>query len=236
MRLLMPLIVIVVMQQAVPLVEGGEKRISGKITAVDAANRTITVGITTVDVIRKSVITVEGEAARFANVAVGQSAIVNYDDEFEYASTIAVRESLANDEEKTAADLKFLQGNWVGIAEEEANGELLDVDTVRERDRRVTVSRNNFVMTRTLDGKRASFNGKFEIDAATGHFDFIGKGVNGQLSEWIGIYEIKGDTWRLRYNFKTADHAARPTRFEIGEGEESRSRMYTFKRDRGDLE
>ncbi|MDB5346259.1 MAG: hypothetical protein JWP89_4636 [Schlesneria sp.] len=231
MRTPMTLIVLILFLQALAVVEAAEKKIVGKISAVDAGNRSITVDSVTLDVIRKTKITVEGESARFANVMVGQSANVTYDDELEFATLIAIRQSPAKDEVKTAADMKFLQGNWIGIAEEGAQGEVFNDEMVRERDRRVTIARNNFTMTRTLDGKRGSFTGKFDIDAATGQFDFIGKDANGHLSEWIGVYEIKDDTWRVRYNFKTSNKAARPATFDSQEGAKSSSRTYTFKRD-----
>jgi uncharacterized protein (TIGR03067 family) len=230
MRTPMTLIVLILFLQALALVEAAEKKVIGKISAVDAENRSITVDSVTVDVIRKTKITVGGESAKFADVMVGQSANVIYDDELEFASVIGIRQSPAQEEAKTAADMKFLQGNWVGIAEEGAHGEVFDDEMVKERDRRATISRNNFTMTRTLDGKRGSFAGKFDIDAGTGQFDFIGKGVNGHVSEWIGVYEIKGDTWRMRYNFKTSDESVRPATFDSQKGEKVSARTYTFKR------
>jgi uncharacterized protein (TIGR03067 family) len=229
--------------QATASSQADEKTIKGKITAVDTANHSIAVqSVTpddsgrdlvpvTLDVIRKTRMTVEGEPARLANIKVGQSVIVTYDDKLEVATVIAVRESLAKDEEKTAADLKLLQGNWIGVAETGASGEILDKETVKERDRRVTISGNNFTMKRTLDNRRGTFAGKLEINAALGHFDFIGKGPNGELSEWIGIYEIKNDTCRLCYNMKTAREAVRPEKFGPDEHDKNPSRIFTLKRE-----
>ena len=125
--------------------------------------------------------------------------------------------------------MKTLQGNWICIAEDEGTAGTIDRETVRERNRRVTISQNNFTMRRTLDGKRGTFVGKFDIDAVTGHFNFVGTHANGDASEWIGVYEIKNDTWRVRFTFKTPTEEVRPA--ALDEREKSKSRMYTFKRD-----
>jgi uncharacterized protein (TIGR03067 family) len=143
---------------------------------------------------------------------------------------ITVRDPSAIDDEKTAADMKTLQGSWVAVAEVGSNGAIFDAEALRERDRRLTISGNQVTMWRSLGKSRGAFAGEFKINAKTGHFDFIGKGPNGNSSEWIGIYEIKDDTWTLCHNMKTAKASVRPENF--GPDEEGRipSRHYVFKR------
>lgn len=237
MRMQAHLFVSVMLLQSLASLEAAEKKITGTITEINSDKRWITVEAesgqehlsVTVDVVRKTKISVEGEWARFANIRTGQTAIVTYDDTMEVATAVAIRESLARDELKTLADLKALQGNWICISEEEATAGVIDKQTVRERDRRVTITDNNFTMKRTLDNKRGTFAGKFEIDAVTGHLNFVGTHANGSRLEWTGIYEIMNDTWRVRYSDSSAHEVPRPVKFEGHEN--GQSRMYTFKRD-----
>ncbi|MDB5346154.1 MAG: hypothetical protein JWP89_4531 [Schlesneria sp.] len=240
MRTTTSLFVVILLLQAVAVVDAAEMKVTGTITEIDIDNRSITVQPAnfdsgdecepiTLDVIRRTKFTVQGEWARLSNILLGQSANVTYDDELAVATLIAVRESLVRDEEKTVANLKALQGNWICVAEEEASAGVIDPHTVRERNRRVAIFHNNLTMRRTLDGKRGIFTGTFRIDPVMGHFDFIGTHANGTMTKWIGVYEIKDDTWRLRYNEETPTESVRPA--GLDEREKSKSRMYTLKRD-----
>lgn len=210
--------------------DAAEKTVAGKITAVDLENRTISVEGITVDIVRKTRISLGGEPSKLANITAGQSARLDYDDALEVATAIVASRLPDEDPAKTAADLKALQGSWIGVAETGADGKVLDERIISERDRRITISRSNLTMWRTLDNKRLSFEGKFDIASTTGHFDFIGKGPNGEVSEWIGLYQLQGDTLKLCYNFKTAKSSVRPTNFVPAEGEKQPERTYTLKR------
>lgn len=240
MRTTTSLFVVMLLLQAVAVVNASEMKTSGTITAIDIDNRSITVQPAnldlghecepiTLDVIRRTKFTVQGEWARLANILVGQSANVTYDEELAVATVVAVRESLVHDEEQAAAAMKALQGNWICIAEEEASAGVIDPHTVKERNRRVAIFHNNLTMRRTLDRKRGIFTGTFRIDPVMGYFDFIGTHANGTMTKWIGVYEIKDDTWRLRYNEDTPTESVRPAGLE--DREKSKSRMYTLIRD-----
>ena len=72
-------------------------------------------------------------------------------------------------------------------------------------------------MKRTSGDKRGTYDGKFEIDASNGYFDFVGKGPNGEYSEWVGLYELDEDTVSFSYKLSTKDEkAVRPKTLKDG--------------------
>ncbi len=73
-------------------------------------------------------------------------------------------------------------------------GKSLEKNVDKEQDRRVTIKGNSYTMKRTERGTRHALIGKFEIDAVSGHFDFIGKEDWGVAREFVGIYELDGNT------------------------------------------
>ncbi|MFM9961538.1 MAG: TIGR03067 domain-containing protein [Planctomycetaceae bacterium] len=134
-----------------------------------------------------------------------------------------------SDEEVTANKVKAMQGNWLCIAEEEV-GQTLDATAVKERDRRLTIKGNNFTSIRTIANKRGSYDGKFEVSASNANFEFVGKGPGGGLVEWIGIYELDGDTLKLSFRYKKNDNVMRPTKFKTDGDRPNLSVFHTFKR------
>jgi uncharacterized protein (TIGR03067 family) len=211
-------------------VVAAEKKANGKVTAVDASGNSLTVEKLKLDVTRKTKITVNGKKATLADIQPGQNASVVYDENLEVAASISVGEG-GDSGEATAKALKSLQGDWVCIAAEEV-GKPLDKKVVREQDRRLNIKGNTMTMRRTVMGKRATYTGKFEIDADSGSFDFIGKGPDGMLVEWIGIYETEGDNLKLCYRYKRNDDAARPTSMKTDTTRPNICVFYTYKRDK----
>lgn len=189
-----------------------EKTVSSKVTAVNTAKNTITLNGITLDVTRKTKITVDGKSAELSDIKKGQEATVVYDDQSEVAGSVVVGKEPEKDFEATAKDLKSLQGEWKCIADRN-----IDKKEVKKQDRRITIQGNSLTMKRTYGDKRGTYEGKFEIDASNGKFDFVGKGPNGGFVEWVGIYKIDGDKLSLSYNeTKQEKKAKRPSK--IGEG------------------
>lgn len=207
-----------------------EKAVTAKVTAVDATKKSITFDDLELDVSRKTKITVDGEKATLADIKKGQQAKVTYDDDLEVATSIAVGKEADGDVEATAKAMKAIQGEWRCIAMEEI-GKTLDKKKVKGQDRRVTIKGNAWTMSRTQDGKRGTYTGKFEIDDSNGHFDWIGKGPGGELVEWVGIYELNGDTLKVCYRYKKNDEVVRPKKFKTDEEKPNFSVFYILKRD-----
>lgn len=208
-------------------VSAAEKTMTAKVKAVDAAKNSITLDDLTLDVTRKTKITVDGKKSKLEDIKTGQQAKVTYDDGLEVATSISVSKNGEGDDEATAKAMKALQGEWKCVAMEEI-GKTLDKKAVKEQDRRVTIKGNSYNMMRTQNGMRGGHVGKFEIDASNGYFEFIGKGGE----EWIGIYELNGDTFKVCYRYKRNDDCVRPTEFKTDKDQPSISVFYTFKRDK----
>jgi len=124
-----------------------------------------------------------------------------------------------------------LQGQWKCIATEEI-GKVLDEATVTSQNRRIDIKGNNLRMTRLKDGSRATYVGKFEVDSSNQSFDFVGKvqDGDGKLIEWVGIFDLEGDTLRLCYRYKNNDQLVRPTVFETDTSKPNVSVFYTYKK------
>lgn len=121
-----------------------------------------------------------------------------------------------------------LQGEWVCIAGEE-NGKPQEQSTVKQERRRLTIKTNSLKIERV----GASWDGKFEIDPSNGQFDWIGKGPGGSLTEWIGVYDLDGDTLKLCFVWQKEGRAKRPTEFKtLPPAEPGMAHaFYTFKRE-----
>ncbi len=208
-----------------------EQTVTGKVKAVDAAKNTITLDDLELDVSRKTKITLDGKKATLADVKKGQQAKVIYDDSLEAAISIVVGDEPEGDDEANAKVMKALQGEWKCIAMEEV-GKTLDKKVVKEQDRRVTIKGHSYIMKRTEKGPRHTLVGKFEIDASNGHFDFVGKEQNGSAAEFVGIYELDGDTLNVCYRYKNNDECVRPKKFKTDDSKPNISVFYTFKRDK----
>lgn len=207
-----------------------EQTVTGKVKAVDAAKNIITLDDLELDVSRKTKITVDGKKATLADVKKGEQAKILYDDGLEAAISIVVGDEPVGDEEATAKAMKALQGEWKCIAMDEV-GKTLDKKVVKEQDRRVTIKGHSYTMKRTEKGNRHALVGKFEIDASTGYFDFIGKEQDGGAREFVGIYELDGDTLKLCYRYKMNDDCTRPKKFKADGGKPNICVFYTYKRD-----
>lgn len=207
-----------------------EQTVTGKVESVDADKKTITIDDQTLDVTRKTKITVDGMKATLADIKTGQQATVNYDNDLEVAISIVVGDEPKGDDEANAKVMKTLQGEWKCIAMEEI-GKTLDKKVVKEQDRRVTIKGHSYTMKRTEKGARHALIGKFEIDASTGYFDFIGKEQDGRAQEFVGIYELDGDTLKLCYRYKRDEDCIRPEKFEADDGQPNICVFYTYKRD-----
>ena len=58
------------------------------------------------------------------------------------------------------------------------------------------------------------YAGTLKIDATIHHFDFAKNGPDGNSTQWIGIYELSGDSLRLSYRNKKTGEALRPKDYE----------------------
>lgn len=215
---------------AVQTAFAAEKSVKGKL-AVDKDKNLITLEGVSLDVTRKTKITIDGKKAVLADLEDGETAKVVYDDDLEFATSILVGES---DETTTAETMKSLQGEWKCIAGEEG-GTIQDKSTVKKENRRVTVKGNSLTLERTGRGdKFGRYVGKFEIDASNGNFDWVGKGPGGNLTEWVGIYELDGDTLKLCFVYQKDEKAKRPKEFKsLPPAEPGMAHVFfTFKRDK----
>lgn len=178
------------------------------------------------DVSRKATITINDNEGSLEELKSGYVAKVEYHKELGVITKITA--TAISYEEATLKALKAMEGEWKCIASEE-NGKSR-ASFVEQENRRLTIERNSLTMA-TGDGSR-SWVGKFEIDASNGHFDWVGKSDN-QLVEWIGIYELDGDSLKLCFIFQKDDKAKRPTEFKsLPPAEPGLAHaLYTFKRE-----
>ncbi len=133
--------------------------------------------------------------------------------------------------EATTLDLKTMQGKWLCEASEES-GKVIDKKVVKGQDQRLSIRGGNFMMTRLYAEKIGAYSGKFEIDATTGHFDFVGKGPTGKLVKWVGIYELDRDSLKLCYRYQVEGKVTRPTTFKSDDGQPNVCVFHTYKRER----
>jgi uncharacterized protein (TIGR03067 family) len=127
-------------------------------------------------------------------------------------------------------DQKALQGSWVGVVEE-FGGKQMNKGQIKDRNRRLTVKGNKFTMKRVQNDKVGTYEGRFELDpkASPAAFDLSGKNPAGRAVEFLGIYELNGDEFRLCY-VEAGQEAKRPDAFETAPGN---GRVYLlFKRDK----
>ncbi len=117
----------------------------------------------------------------------------------------------ATDEENQRV-MQALQGEWLTVAEESA-GKAVPSNEVTQRNRTIVIDGNSFTMTRVLNGTVGKYEGKFEIDAERGHFDWRGIGPRPKNVGLTGIYSLEGNTLKLCYRH-SEDGGARPTEFK----------------------
>jgi uncharacterized protein (TIGR03067 family) len=68
-------------------------------------------------------------------------------------------------------------------------------------------------MERVHNDKIGTYKGNFDIDPAKKSFDWVGKGPRGNAVEWIGIYDIEGDSLKICYRYNNDGNAKRPKDF-----------------------
>lgn len=95
------------------------------------------------------------------------------------------------------------------------NGEVYSKERVSEINRRIRIKDHALTMSRTFNGKFGVYDGHFEIDAETKHFDWSGKNPGQKPTQFIGIFELTGDRLKLCYRYVVAD-TPRPTDFKTG--------------------
>ncbi len=111
------------------------------------------------------------------------------------------------DSKPARGDSGLLQGEWV-MVDEETNG----VPDKITRERRIMITGDDFVMSRTRNGQHGVYVGKISIDQAARTFDFEGKGPQGGHRVFKGIYDLDGDTLRMCYTYIEGRAFERPTR------------------------
>jgi uncharacterized protein (TIGR03067 family) len=137
---------------------------------------------------------------------------------------------LSTVDDPTAKDAKALQGDLVCTREARGGKELTKAE-LNEMNKRLMVKGNKFVMKRVVNEKLGTYDGRFELDAAQSpkRFEWTGKGPDGSATELMGIYQLTGDMFRLRYVFAGPD-AKQPTNFDVPE--KGRGLLLEFKRDK----
>ena len=137
----------------------------------------------------------------------------------------------AGESKATVEHLKTLQGKWLCEASEES-GKVIDKKVVKGQDQRLNIRGSTFLMTRLYAEKIGAYSGKFEIDAETGHFDFVGKGPTGKPVKWIGIYELERDSLKLCFRYQVEGKVVRPSKFQSDDGQPNTCVFHTYKRER----
>jgi len=204
--------------------------LEGTIKSVDAAKREITIGKKTLDVAKKCQITIDGKEATLDDLKPDQEATVEYDSDLEIAKAIAVGSSDV-DTDAIAKALQELQGEWLAVEGEVGADGKVDRGQIRRENRRVTVKGNSWTAERVIGGKIGSYKGRFEVNPKTKAFDWIGKGPGGNAVEWIGIYEVNGDTLKVCYRYNNDGEANRPTEFTSSDSKAPNITVfYTLKR------
>ncbi len=152
--------------------------------------------------------------------------------EWDAPNSIVVGKVSEKNLEADAEVLKMLQGEWKCIAGEH-NGKPQEKSVVKHENRRFTIEGNTLTMTRTgMGGRFGTYSGKFSIDASNGHLDWVGKVKIGDAEptfmEWIGIYELDGDTLKVVY----IDGKAKRPAFKFAPVPKGLNHIfYTMKRD-----
>lgn len=215
-------------------------QVSAQVSSIDVTTKVVTVesrGIevvyqtnlgeksTVLDVSRNASITIGEKVASLEDLKPGFKATLEYHKELGVVTKIAAEE--VSFEQSWLSQLTALQGEWKCIGSEE-NGKSR-ASAVEGEKRRLIIERTNLTME--TGGGAGMWEGKFDIDSATGHFDWIGKsGEN--FVEWIGIYELDGDTLKLSFIFQRNDQAKRPKEFKSFPPQKPglAHAFYTFKR------
>ena len=206
------------------------KVVSGIVVAVDVKERTIRLDGEEFEVGRRTRITIDGNEARIDRIKVGVRARVTYDPGLGVATRIDIGTGGEPGGEATRKAMSAIQGEWVTV-EEELKGKPAAKAAVKATNRRITIRGNSFTMSRVVSGRLGTYTGKFEIDAPSGSFDFVGKNPVGAYMEFRGIYEVKGDRLRLCYRYARDEKVERPTEFKTDDRSGVEFVLLTLRRD-----
>jgi len=189
--------------------------IDGVVKSVDVEKRTITIESgakeRTLDVSSKAKITLDGKNSSLSELKKGTAATLSVHDGLDVVVKVIANDSKHDD--ATAKTMKSLQGHWKCVGGEE-NGDPQPKSLVKHQNRRLEIKGNSLTMTRVVGDKSGTYVGRFEIDAANGHFDWIGKNPGDTAVEWIGIYELDGEKLKLCYIYQKDGKAPRPKSFK----------------------
>ena len=174
---------------------------------------------------------VRAETPRFSLFEMFQARVTHTPASEALAFHQADKNAAAGVSEATTLDLKTMQGKWLCEASEES-GKVIDKKVVNGQDQRLSIRGSNFMMTRLYAEKIGAYSGKFEIDAMTGHFDFIGKEPTGKPVKWVGIYELERDSLKLCFRYQVEGKITRPMTFKSDDGQPNTCVFHTYKRDR----
>lgn len=218
------LIVVAVMAVCQTISFAAEKTVTGKVSAIDAAKSSITVGDVVLDVGRKTKITVYGKKSTLADINVEQSAKVKYDDDLETAITIDVFKEVSEEETFAA-----LQGTWHLVAEE-MNGKRIKKEIVKAKNsvlnvegNKFTVSTSSYITTGTIslapdDGPNAIDGQMKRVEGEIKNGKFVVKNAPLEYTT-KGIFEVKDQTLRMCFTSSyEKNNGKRPTEFETEEG------------------
>ena len=204
--------------------------LEGTVKSIDADKREITIGKKTLDVAKKCQITIDGAEAKLTDLQPNQKVVVEYDDELEVAKSIAVG-SPGHDGDAVAKVLKEVQGEWLAVEGEVGASGKVEKSQMRRENRRITIKGNSWSAERVIGNNAGTYKGKFEIDPKTKAFDWIGKGPGGNAVEWVGIYELSGDTLKVCYRYNNDGTAKRPKEFTTADSKSPNITVfYTLKR------
>jgi len=198
--------------------------LEGTIKSVDAEARSVTI-------VRK---TPKGEKVLELEVAknAGDLAVLKAGDRvsFAYNPDVDIISKIQKGlTDEAAAALEALKGEWVAV-EGESGGKKVDSAEMRRQNRRTTIDGSSWSVERVVGGNLGSYKGKFQIDPTANSFDWTGTGPGGSAVEWIGIYQVDGDTLKICYRYKKEGVAERPKEFK-GVGEDCQGQhFYACKR------
>jgi uncharacterized protein (TIGR03067 family) len=128
--------------------------------------------------------------------------------------------------DKASKDLKKLQGSWT-VVSMEIKGQKLPEDKLKEADIKLVVKDGKYAQQ--VQGEIME-EGTFKLDPSKkpAAIDLSIDSGNDKGKMQRGIYEIKGDTWRI--SFAKAGSKDRPTSFASNEDDDTA--VMTLKRDK----
>jgi len=115
-------------------------------------------------------------------------------------------------------DLKLLQGTWRCVREQSLNKDWT-ADELASMNKVLQVTGDRLTITRTLGGKRGSYDGRLRLSPGTdlNRFDLVGTGPGGTALQMAGIYLLNGNRLRICYRHSAPNtEVIRPTWNDVG--------------------